>query len=79
MGRKMSLLDTPRKPLYNACNPKKPNHVKGRAVKDEHPYPEIPKIDNAPRLAGVACRWLYRRTWSGNLPASRVGGFLLVH
>ena len=36
------------------------------------------KIDEAARLLGVSTRWVYRRIWSGELPASKVGGLYFI-
>lgn len=36
------------------------------------------KIDEAARLLGVSRRWVYRRIWSGELPASKVGGLYFI-
>ncbi len=36
------------------------------------------KIDDAARLLGVSRRWVYRRIWSGDLPASKVGGLYFI-
>jgi len=36
------------------------------------------KIEDAARLLGVSRRWVYRRIWSGDLPASKVGGLYFI-
>ncbi len=36
------------------------------------------KIDEAARLLGVSRRWVYRRIWSGELPANKVGGLYFI-
>lgn len=36
------------------------------------------KIDDAARMLGVSRRWVYRRIWSGELPASKVGGLYFI-
>jgi excisionase family DNA binding protein len=36
------------------------------------------KINEAARYLGVTRRWVYRRIWSGDLPASKVGGLYFI-
>jgi len=36
------------------------------------------KIDEAARFLGVSTRWVYRRIWSGELPASKIGGLYFI-
>lgn len=36
------------------------------------------KIDDAARLLGVSRRWVYRRIWSGELAASKIGGLYFI-
>ena len=36
------------------------------------------KIEDAARLLGVSRRWVYRRIWKGELPASKVGGLYFI-
>ena len=47
-------------------------------MKDEKSGSEILKIDDAARYLGVTRRWVYRRIWSGDLPASKVGGLYFL-
>ncbi|MGC1379325.1 MAG: helix-turn-helix domain-containing protein [Anaerolineales bacterium] len=47
-------------------------------MKDERSGSEILKIDDAARYLGVTRRWVYRRIWSGDLPASKVGGLYFL-
>ena len=46
-------------------------------MKDK-PDSDILKIDDAARYLGVTRRWIYRRIWSGELPASKVGGLYFL-
>lgn len=41
-------------------------------------YSKYLKIDEAARLLGVSTRWVYRRIWNGDLPASKVGGLYFI-
>jgi excisionase family DNA binding protein len=45
---------------------------------DEKTNPDILKIDDAARYLGVTRRWIYRRIWAGDLPASKVGGLYFI-
>jgi len=36
------------------------------------------KINKAARYLGVTRRWVYRRIWSGDLPASKVGSLYFI-
>jgi excisionase family DNA binding protein len=45
---------------------------------DEKISSEILKIDDAARYLGVTRRWIYRRIWNGDLPASKVGGLYFI-
>lgn len=47
-------------------------------MKDEKASSDILKIDEAARYLGVTRRWVYRRIWSGDLPASKVGGLYFL-
>ncbi len=47
-------------------------------MKDDKINPDIFKIDEAARYLGVTRRWVYRRIWSGDLPASKVGGLYFL-
>ena len=47
-------------------------------MKDDKTNPDILKIDDAARYLGVTRRWVYRRIWSGDLPASKVGGLYFL-
>ena len=40
---------------------------------------EYLKIEDAARFLGVSRRWVYRRIWSGELSASKVGGLYFIH
>lgn len=44
----------------------------------DRPDSDILKIDDAARYLGVTRRWIYRRIWSGDLPASKVGGLYFL-
>lgn len=47
-------------------------------MKDEKTVSEILKIDEAARYLGVTRRWVYRRIASGDISASKVGGFYFI-
>jgi excisionase family DNA binding protein len=47
-------------------------------MKDEKTGSDFLKIDEAARYLGVTRRWVYRRIWSGDLPASKVGGLYFI-
>lgn len=47
-------------------------------MKDDKASSDILKIDEAARYLGVTRRWVYRRIWSGDLPASKVGGLFFL-
>jgi excisionase family DNA binding protein len=40
---------------------------------------DLLKIPEAARYLDVTRRWIYRRIWSGDLPASKVGGLYFIH
>ena len=42
-----------------------------------HPS-DLLRLSEAARYLGVSRRWLYRRIWSGELPASKVGGLYFI-
>ena len=46
---------------------------------EEEKSTEFLKINEAARYLGVTRRWVYRRIWNGDLPASKVGGFYFIH
>ena len=39
---------------------------------------DLLRLSDAARYLGVSRRWLYRRIWSGELPASKVGGLYFI-
>jgi len=45
---------------------------------DEKSNPDFLKIPEAARYLGVTRRWVYRRIWNGDLPASKVGGLYFI-
>jgi excisionase family DNA binding protein len=45
---------------------------------DDKTGSDILKIDDAARYLGVTRRWIYRRIWAGDLPASKVGGLYFI-
>lgn len=47
-------------------------------MNEEKSGSEILKIEEAARYLGVTRRWVYRRIWSGDLPASKVGGLYFI-
>ena len=44
----------------------------------EKPGSDLLKIHEAAQYLGVTRRWIYRRIWSGELPASKVGGLYFI-
>jgi excisionase family DNA binding protein len=47
-------------------------------MSDPKPDPEYLKIGEAARFLGVNPRTIYRRVWSGDLPAARIGGLYFI-
>ena len=47
-------------------------------MKDETDSSDFLKINEAARYLGVTRRWLYRRIWSGDLSASKIGGLYFI-
>ena len=45
---------------------------------DDKTNSDFLKIPEAARYLGVTRRWVYRRIWSGDLPASKVGGLYFI-
>ena len=45
---------------------------------DEKRFSDLLKIPEAAQYLGVTRRWIYRRIWSGDLPASKVGGLYFI-
>lgn len=47
-------------------------------MSDEKTGSDFFKIEKASNYLGVTRRWLYRRIWNGDLPASKVGGLYFI-
>ena len=45
---------------------------------DENRFSDLLKIPEAAQYLNVTRRWIYRRIWSGDLPASKVGGLYFI-